>query len=289
MNLTNVHGLPDALVNAIKNDPYTGGGDISVTKLIDSPQLRVLRKKYASLVVEDVSDRIWALMGQAVHTVLERAGTSALVEERLYATVDGWSVSGQFDRLHLEDGVLQDWKVCSTYKADGDVSWERQLNCLRWLAHKNGYKVERLQVIAIFRDWKQSEAKRNSDYPQRNVAIIEVPVWDLEQAEAYVVKRVQLHKTAEALDNYAPAECNEEERWYAGTSYALMKDGGKRAKKVAKTKEELGSVPEGHYIEERPGVNRRCEGYCEVAPFCQQYQRIKAQQPSEPASHDVYF
>ena len=35
MNLTNLYGLPDALVNAVRNDPYQGGGDISVTKLID--------------------------------------------------------------------------------------------------------------------------------------------------------------------------------------------------------------------------------------------------------------
>jgi hypothetical protein len=288
MNLTNIHGLPDALVNAIKNDPYTGGGDISVTKLIDAPQLRVLRKKYANLVVEDVSDRIWALMGQAVHTVLERAGTSALVEERLYSTVDGWSVSGQYDRLHLQDGVLQDWKVCSVYKAKGDSGWERQLNCLRWLAHKNGYEVSRLQVIAIFRDWKPSEAKRNPDYPQRNVAIIEVPVWTLQEAEEYVRQRVMLHKAADAQDNPAPIECTEEERWYSGTSYALMKDGGKRAKRVVFIKEELGEIPDGHYVEERPGVNRRCEGYCEVAPFCEQYKRIKAQQPTEVAN-DVDF
>jgi len=291
MNLTNIHGLPDALVNAIKNDPYTGGGDISVTKLIDSPQVRVLRKKYASLVVEDVSDRIWALMGQAVHTVLERAGTSALVEERLYATVDGWSVSGQFDRLHRQDAVLQDWKVCSVYKAKGDIAWERQLNCLRWLAHKNGYDVNRLQVIAIFRDWKPSEAKRNPDYPQRNVAIIEVPVWDLDAAEAYVRQRVILHKSADVQDTSDHSvECTEEERWYSGTSYALMKEGGKRAKRVVFMKEELGEIPDGHYVEERPGVNRRCEGYCEVAPFCTQYQRIKQQQadPTEIAN-DVDF
>ena len=36
MNLTNLLGLPDAFVAAVKNDPYSGGGDISVTKLIDS-------------------------------------------------------------------------------------------------------------------------------------------------------------------------------------------------------------------------------------------------------------
>ena len=123
MNLTNLLGLPDAFVAAVKNDPYTGGGDISATKLIDSPQRRVLYGKYKDFVVEDVSDRVWAVMGQAVHTVLERAGTSALVEERLFMEVNGWKLSGQFDRLHVADKTIQDWKVTTTYKAEGDESW----------------------------------------------------------------------------------------------------------------------------------------------------------------------
>ena len=286
MNLTNVHGLPDALVNAVKNDPYTGGGDISVTKLIDAPRRRTLYKKYRELVVEDVSERIWSLMGQAVHTVLERAGTNALVEERLYADVNGWKVSGQFDRLHLADGVLQDWKVCSVYKASGDEGWERQLNCLRWLAHKNGMAANKLQVIAIFRDWKKSEAVRNPDYPQRNVMIIDVPLWSIEQAEGYVQARVQLHQ---ASDQGVDVDCTADERWYSGTSFALMKDGGKRAKKVAPSAEELGPVPEGHYVQERPGVNRRCEGYCEVAPFCEQWKQIQLITKPTESADDVNF
>lgn len=284
MNLTNLHGLPDALVNAVRNDPYVSGGDISVTKLIDAPQRRTLYKKYREFVVEDVSERIWSLMGQAVHTVLERAGTNALVEKRLYADVNGWSVSGQFDRLHLADATMQDWKVCSVYKASGDKGWERQLNCLRWLAHKNDIKVDRLQVVAIFRDWKQSEAKRNPNYPQRNVMVIEVPTWTIEQAEQYISERVAAHRSSEQGEQI---ECSEDERWYSGTSFALMKDGGKRAKKVAATKEELGEVPPGHSVVERPGLSRRCESYCEVAPFCEQYKRLKAAEGEK--ANDVDF
>lgn len=284
MNLTNLHGLPDALVNAVRNDPYTSGGDISVTKLIDAPQRRTLYKKYREFVVEDVSERIWSLMGQSMHTVLERAGTNALVEKRLYADIGGWSVSGQFDRLHLGDAVLQDYKMCSVYKATGDIGWERQLNCLRWLAHKNDLTVDRLQVVAIFRDWKKSEAQRNPNYPPRNVMVIEVPVWSLEQTEQYIAERVAAHRSSEQGEQ---VECTEDERWYSGTSFALMKDGGKRAKKVAASPEELGEIPPGHSIVERPGLNRRCVDYCEVAPFCEQYKRLK--EAEGEVSNDVDF
>jgi hypothetical protein len=272
MNLTNTLGLPDAFVNAVRNDPYSGGGDISVTKLIDSPQRRVLYKQYKNLIVEDVSERVWSLMGQAVHTVLERAETSALVEERLYMEVNGWQLSGQFDRLHLDKETLQDWKVTSTYKSKGDPSWERQLNILRLLANENGYAVSNLEIVAIFRDWRRAEAKRNPDYPQSNVVVIKVPVWGLDDTRRYVEERVALHQSAEA-GRYTP--CSDEERWYAGTTFALMKKGGKRAIKVVEKKEDIDPPDDGYFIEERKGGYRRCEEFCEVSPFCAQFSSEK--------------
>jgi len=276
--LTNLHGLPDALVAAVKNDPYQGGGDISVTKLIDAPQKRYLAKRYKDAVVEDVSERIWALMGQAVHTVLERANTSALVEKRLFADVDGWKLSGQFDRIHLSDGVMQDWKVCSVFKSNGDEGWTRQLNVLRWLANRNGIVVDKLQVVAIFRDWKRSELERKRDYPNQPIRVIEIPVWSDEEVFSYIKGRISLHQRADAGE---AIECSDEDRWFSGTSYALIKAGGKKATRVAPSMDALGDPPKGYEIIERKGSNRRCESYCEVAPFCPQYQKLKEQEGVE--------
>lgn len=272
MYLSNLKGLPDAFVAAVANDPYQSGGDISVTKLIDAPQKRVLYAKYKEFVVEDVSQRVWALMGQAVHAVLERAQTTAMVEQRLYMEINGWSVSGQFDRLHLDDKCLQDWKVCSTYKSEGDVAWERQLNCLAELARHNGYNVEKLEVIAIYRDWRKAEAERDPTYPQQPVAVILVPLWTSHECQVYMRERVMLHQDAEAGD---VTPCTEQERWYTGTKFALIKEGGVRASKVADTPEQLGEVKPGYVIQERKGMSRRCEGYCEVAQFCPQFQKEK--------------
>lgn len=283
MLLTNLHGLPDALVNAVRNDPYRGGGDISVTKLIDSPQRRALIKRHREHIVEDVSERIWALMGQAVHAVLERAQTTALVEQRLFAEVNGWTLSGQFDRAHLAEGVLQDYKVCSVFKAEGDESWTRQLNVLRWLLARNGMSVDKLQVVAIFRDWKKSEALRKETYPRAPVQVIDLEVWSEEQAQRYIEERVSLHQ---AVESGAAVECTEEDRWYSGTTYALMKPGGKRALKVSAVRSELGEPAPGLEIVERPGSNRRCEHYCEAAPFCPQFQKLKQ---SGIPSDDVDF
>ena len=78
-NFTNRAELPQAIVDAVKNDSYSKGeADISVTELLLLPRLAALREKHANEIVEDESDRIWSLFGQAMHTVLERVNRVAI-------------------------------------------------------------------------------------------------------------------------------------------------------------------------------------------------------------------
>jgi hypothetical protein len=265
--ITNIHGLPQALVKAVQNDPYDAGkSDISVTKLIDSPQKRALWLQHQDAIEEDVSERIWALLGQAVHHILERAGTDTLVEERMYAKVRDWTLSGQFDRLHLSTKTLSDYKVTTTYKAKGDLQWERQLNVLRWLALQNDYEVERLEIVAIFRDWRRAEADRDPDYPQSSVQVIPIRVWPMSETREYVESRIAIHQAA---TNGLPVLCTDDERWFTGDKWAIIKPGGKRALRVLDAKPE--QAPDGYVLEHRPGIYRRCERYCDVASFCPQW------------------
>jgi hypothetical protein len=272
LNLTNTYNLPDAILQAVKNDPYKGGGDISVTKLIDAPQRRQLIAKFKESIVEDVSDRVWALLGQAVHTILERANRSDIVEDRLYAEVNGWQLSGQFDRIDLHGAHLDDYKVTGVYKVmAGDVKdWTWQLNILRWLALQNGYKVDGLRIIAILRDWKKAESQRKQNYPVAPIVSIDIDVLPDDVIYQYICERITLHQKASTGEQVL---CTDDERWYEGTKWALMKKGGKRAIRVYENKDEIESpIADGFFIEERKGGYKRCAEYCEVAPFCDQYQ-----------------
>jgi hypothetical protein len=269
--ITNVHGLPQSIVAAVTADPYVGGGDISVTKLIDAPQIRTLMAQHKDKITTDVSERIWSLLGQAVHTILERAALrqeGMVAEDRLYAEVAGWQVSGQFDVIQMDTGVLSDYKVTTVYKLQNIDGWTQQLNVLRWLAHKNGIAVTSLEIIALLRDWKKGKAERKPDsYPQTPIVRVEIPLWSLEEAEEYILDRVQLHQYAQQGGR---VDCTNEERWYTGTQFALMKEGGKRAVKLFD--ERPTEIPEGHHVEERPGEYRRCASHCEVRHFCRQAQ-----------------
>lgn len=274
MNYTNLHGLPQAFVDAVMNDSYTGGGDISVTKLIDTPQRRVLHKQFSNLIVEDVIEKMYSMWGQVAHGILERSDKQAIVEERLYMEVGGWKLSGQLDRLLVADEAIEDWKTLSVFKKQ-TKGFEEQLNIYRLLAHRNGFTVNHLRVFAIYRDWRRYEAKRGGDYPPIPFQTIDIPVWSIEDTEKFVANRVAMHQAA---DKGEVVECTDEERWATPTTYALMKEGGKKATKVALTSEELGDPPKGFVIETRLGGYRRCAEFCDVAPFCSQYKRDQPQQ-----------
>ena len=98
MQISNVNNLPQAIVSAITNDPYRQKGDITATSLILPPRIFQLRRRHDHEIVEDASDRIWALLGQVCHKILERADNhGAFNEERIETKLKGWTLTGQSD------------------------------------------------------------------------------------------------------------------------------------------------------------------------------------------------
>ena len=108
MKYTNASNLPQAIERAVINDPYSSkGSDISTTKLIAPPRIRVLQKQNWEDIEEDISDRVFSLLGQSVHHIIERSKTrKEIAEKRLFYKDDkitnGWTLSGQFDFLNRE-------------------------------------------------------------------------------------------------------------------------------------------------------------------------------------------
>lgn len=81
MAITNLHGLPDTIYQAIKNDFHFSAGDISVSQLIDAPQIRILKKLHRDEIQEDVSEKVAALFGSGIHAILEQANHSNRVQK----------------------------------------------------------------------------------------------------------------------------------------------------------------------------------------------------------------
>ena len=275
MKITNKHNLPQALVDAIKNDPYTRGvSDISVTQLISPVKKVSLERKHVHELEEDASGRIWSLIGQAVHTILERANSKDLVERRFYLDVLGKRISGQIDAL-LTDGNLIDYKVTSAWQVKSGVKdeWEKQLNICRYLIEHSGsyLSIARLSVVAILRDWSKLEAQRSEDYPQSQVVMLPVKMWTSEETRKYIEERVTLHFSDTLPD------CNSVERWQRPSVWAVMKQDQKKAVKLFYSPEDADQFLLTNpklFVVKREGMSIRCKFYCSALSFCSQGQSL---------------
>lgn len=294
MKLTNLYGLPEPIYQAVVNDAYKGGGDISVTTAIKPPRIRVLEKRHKDEITEDASRRLWSLLGQAVHHILERGETPGHIkEQRVYRTVNGWRLSGQFDLLRLHGSKLSDYKVtsCFSFLLGDKPEWEQQLNLLRWLMADGEladgtpvrYDINELEINAILRDWTESKKDTDPNYPPIAFQSVSIPVWPLEKAAAFALERVKIHQEAEKHDDANLPRCTDAERWAKPDAWAVKKPGAKKAlpggvcDSLAAAKEFAAKNP-GATIEHRPGASVRCERYCLAKNFCNQYALMRAQE-----------
>jgi Ni/Co efflux regulator RcnB len=279
MILTNRNGLPQPIVDAVTFDTYSRGhSHISCTELIGPPRIRELKRKHQDVLTEDVSDRLWALLGQIGHGILQRHaesqnGSSAYVEKRFFIDRLRWRISGQVDYLP-DSKEINDYKFCSYHvaKKGAKPEWIEQQNVYRLMAMTNGVPVEALKVVAIYRDWSKMMATRQANYPQEQVHVFNLPIWSEEETEDFIENRLRLHQAAEK----ELPECTADERWEAPPEFALMKKGRKRAIKLYETEEEASTAlkeseeAKDLFVEPRPSEWKRCEYFCIVAPYCTQ-------------------
>ena len=290
MKLTNKFNLPDTFINVIQRPSYSrGNSEISVTEILSPPQLVLLRRRHADDIEIDAADQVWSLFGSAVHNILEHGKDEHhVVEERLFTTFESWRISGAIDLQTFQpDGsvVISDYKVTSAWAVQQEkTEWVDQLNMYAWLVERvKGHPVVGLQIIGIVRDWNRREAASKEGYPQAPIVTIDIPLWDFETRERFVADRLALHNEANfaAVSGSMP-ECTAAEMWERPTTYAVMKEGGKRARKVFEIKQEaeafMADQKGAHHIETREGGRTRCDSFCQVAPFCQQHQSYKESQ-----------
>jgi hypothetical protein len=273
--LTNRAKLPQAIVDAVTNDSYSKGDAFrSVTELLKPPRISVLEAQHGPEIIEDASDRIWSLLGQSIHTILERANRTAIAERRLSIDMEDVTISGAMD-VYEENGTLIDYKITSVWKlVKGDLEeWEKQLNLYSVILRHHNHPVNKLQVIAILRDWSKMEASRDPEYPQAQIVNIDIALWEPEKAEKFMRERIILHKQAEVT----LPECTPEDRWARPDVFAVMKNGRKSAVRLYDTMNEAkahAGFDRTLSVTHRPGVNIRCQAYCSVASFCTQYKNL---------------
>lgn len=357
MKITNKHNYPQTLVDAVSFDSHRTEGDISVTTLINPPQVRYLRKKYGKDQEQDVSDMIWALLGTAIHGILERANITEVRRQAFMEVINalkehhsrylnknlkpeeteqdaidaekvfkwlikymfkyfpelesrymyevtlkyncrGWVVSGTIDLYDKIDKVLWDYKVTSVWMwiySESRTSWKQQQNIYVKFLRANGYEVNAANIVAIFRDWNKHKAFQNAAYPKRQVMTIPIALYDDELITRWIDHRVKLHQEA---DNGIYGPCTGEEMWETKEMFAVVENGKKKAMSGSVTdRREVAEM----FIQNKqhaykkplelrvtPGERRKCENYCNVSEFCDQFKEYKVKNISEKSQPDEF-
>jgi len=290
MILTNKFNLPPVIIGAIGPSWPPAIGRVAVTALIDSPLIRYLKIKYWDELTEDASDRLWALLGTAAHTVVQRGRPhDAKAEQYMKMTVNGMDVTGRSDLIIGNE--LIDLKVTSVYSflLGEKETWVKQLNVYNYLAYFYGMKVECAKIYGILRDWSEMKQYGNPDYPLIPFFEQEIKLWSLDHTQKYIEAMVSLHKAADLWltqenvnDHGLPSMlyCTAADRWLRPTTYAVMKGKNVKATRVLDTFDEAnqwmidnGKTEKEFYIAERPGQAVRCERYCVCKPVCPMMQR----------------
>jgi len=284
MIVTNKHGMPQTLVNLAKRDKYTKGkAHLSATEMLNSPRIVQLRKKYDDQVEVDVTDLIPSMWGTAMHYMVEQGkADNHIIEQRLHAEIDGWHISGAIDlQTVTPNGIeISDWKNVGVWAVMNEkVEWEQQLNIYAWLVEEVAKKpVTKLSIVAIVNNWNKRDAKSKEGYPPARGIVLDIKLWPFEERLKFIRGRIHAHSEGQ-FSTDAGEElplCTPADMWEKPTTYAIKKDGGVRAKSVhadlEEAEEALLKSGSGYSLEIRHGERTRCDEYCSVNKWCDQYQ-----------------
>jgi hypothetical protein len=281
MKITNKQNLPAPIVALVSRNYYSkGASQYSVTELMSPPKIRRLREQYDAEMEIDVTKMIASQLGTFMHGKLEAKEVVGYTnEERIFTEVDGIVISGAIDLQQQVDGgvVIIDYKFVKAWSVkQGKDDWTTQLNIYKWLVESvKRVPVKGLQICAIIKDYSAHDTSEG--YPEAEAVMIDIPMWDSVTTEAYVRKRLEMHRNAKVNHEFGEElqACTDEERWMSETVFAVKREGRKSAIRLFKTIEEATELAEKEkgYVETRQGEPKRCTGdFCGVSKWCKQYQ-----------------
>lgn len=280
--MNNQHDLPDFLKTVVQKTlgQYDRGKcDFSVTSLLKPPLISRLEAEHRNEIESDISENLASFFGTCIHDKAEQYLTSDeryISEVRYFQDfeVDGktYTLSGKIDLYDKEDQCLWDIKCTSIFKLrGGDHSdFEAQLNMNRLLMRNAGIEVNKLAIAGVPLDWRNSEARRDEDYPKARFMKLEFEPWSYEDTEEFIINKMREHLAE------TPRQCSDKDRWATEAVFAVCKNQNKRAVRLLNYRPTLHQVEElgGTHYEERPVEYRRCQGYCSVKTWCPVYQPV---------------
>lgn len=288
MIYTNNHNLPKYIYDILSHEWYGGSNakhDFSVTQVGNPVGMTILQNRHKDEVSEDIMDSYVRALGTGFHLMCEEALKGQLLtrtEERLYIELEGKVISGQYDLYLPAERKLVDYKVtkATTYIFGGRADkYSSQMNTNRYILAKNGYSVDSLEIVELYRDWDKATSKADSRYPSSPINILPIEVVALDTIERKLRQYIaEYSKFENTPDNELPY-CSAEDRWERNGGYAVMQKGKARAQRVLKSEREANlwlsekglTGNKDYYIDHRPATPIRCIDWCSVNKWCPFY------------------
>ena len=278
MKFTNRHNLPSVFEKIFTNNQYQKKpNSFGATTLLMPVQEIIFQQRYSDFILEDLSDRIPALIGTAVHDYLERNDDEDYVEMYLnYEIFDDLFVSGKIDKYIKDEFTIVDYKTAKVNKIiyeDFD-DWKMQGLIYAWLLFKNEFIVEKIRFISILKDWSKFTRMNNYSndkfYPDSPIYVYEFKVnsYDLNSIDEYITNKMKQIKEWKELPDEELLRKPIEERWQPKKTYAIIGEGKKRARKIFKDKTHaLNNLKENEFIEERIENPSKLDLYCSALNY----------------------
>lgn len=282
MRITNKMNLPAAFVNAVNvrrhNEPHC----FSATTLNKGAKEIILTDRHFDEIEIDAADQVWAVLGTAVHSIMEAQKDENFHEEKFKVAVGDSFVTGQVDSYDMEHATIFDWKTASVWKIQfADFSdWRAQGMTYAWLLKKSGLDVKKCVFVAMLKDHSKTKAKTDASYPQLPVYRYEFNVTEeaLAETEKRIIAKVAEIENAYKLGDDDIEPCSADERWADNEKWAVMKNGRKTAIKLfdnsADADAMAGEMGNAYYVEHRPTISRKCGDYCACKEWCSFYKAM---------------
>lgn len=285
MRYTNNYNLPQSycdLIESIMYDPRENDPKrIGITTLTDPPRIRILKLRHYDEIEQDVSEFIWAVLGNACHYILAKTKPEGrLIEQKFEHKIDDITIVGKLDLYEKTLQRIEDYKITGTYSVilGAKKEWEQQLNCYAWILRKNNIDAKELQINAILKDWQRIKTLQDKNYPKIPFHVTKIKLWSHQEQEDYVQERLMIHREVmnSDLSDFDLPLCSEEERWQKKDVFAVHKGKNKKALRLLNSEDEANKfikdkkVKKG-CIEFRKGEDRRCSDFCSVNKFCDYY------------------